>query len=121
MIKNIYANTVSFSEITGTGFYQTQGGTPGTTLETFFSYLLGFFTVVGGVTFLVYFLIGAFSWITSEGDREKLQKAQRYMSNGIIGLIVVVLAWGLTGIIGQLIGFDILDLATNIGLLDPTP
>ena len=42
-------------------------------------------------------------------------KAQRYMSNALIGLIVVVLAWAFTGIVGAALGFNILDLANNIG------
>lgn len=111
----------TFDPITGVGgpFQKSSEVTsaPGATFERYFTILLGTFTVVGGITFLVYFLIGSFSWITSKGERELVAKAQRYMSNAVIGLVVVVLAWAITGILGSLLGFSILDLANNIANL----
>lgn len=110
------AFAINFEPITGIGGLQV-GDDPGGTLENFFTILLGFFTIIGGIMFLIYFVLGALSWISSTGDREKIAKAQRYMSNALIGLIFVVLAWAFTGIIGATLGFSILDLATNIGNL----
>lgn len=117
LVKKIYAASYNFQPITGQpGSYQANAD-PGSALETFFSNLLATFTIVGGITFLIYFVIGAFNYITAQGDREKVAKAQRYMSNGLIGLMIVILTWSLVGIVGSLFGIDILDLATLVGSL----
>lgn len=118
MINKIYAISINFDPITGIGGFQT-GGDPGTTLERFFTVLLGFFTTVGGLAFLIYFILGAFSYLTSSGDREKIVKAQRYITNAIIGLLLLILAWAITGIIGIMLGFDILNLSNLISSLYP--
>lgn len=110
MIKKVFA--ARFEDITGFGPYQSRfaAAGPGTTLERFFSNLLGAFTIFGGIAFLLYFVVGALNWITSAGEKEKVAKAQRYMSNALIGLVIIILAWAITGILGALLGFDILQL-----------
>lgn len=116
MTSQAYA--AEFEQISGVGGLQI-GEVPGTTLERFFSILLGFLTLVGGIAFLVYFVLGAINWISSGGDREKVSRAQRYMSNALIGLIFVVVAWALTGVIGRALGFNILELAASLGKIGP--
>ncbi|OGK63086.1 hypothetical protein A2334_00420 [Candidatus Roizmanbacteria bacterium RIFOXYB2_FULL_38_10] len=48
---------------------------------------------VGGIATLIYLLWGAFDWIMSEGQKEKLQKAQSKMMNAVIGLLMIVVAF----------------------------
>lgn len=48
------------------------------------------FFVVAGLAALIYLLRGAFSWIISGGDKEKLQKAQAMLRNAIVGLLLIV-------------------------------
>lgn len=118
--QKIHAATVTFSELTGhPSSYQEGGETPAVTLENFLSNVLAMFTIVGGVTFIIYFLIGAFSYVTAQGDREKVSKAQHYLSNGIIGMAVLVISWAILGIIGLMLGIDILDLQTLLGRISP--
>jgi len=119
MVKQAFAAT--FQPISGFGFFQTSGGTPGTTLETFFTTLLGFFTALGGIAFLIYFILGAFTWLTSRGDKQQVEKARSYISNAVIGIIVIILAWAITGIIGKLLGVDFLNLAELISRINPLP
>lgn len=110
--------SVSFASIRGLEEGFQSGGwaefDAGGLLESFFTILLGALTTFGGVAFLLYFIFGSYSWLTSQGDAEKISKAQRYITNAIIGLILLVATWAVTGIIGLIVGFDILDLAANI-------
>lgn len=47
-----------------------------------------------GAFFVMYQLImGALSWINSGGDKEKVEKARKQMTNAIIGLIILVSIW----------------------------
>ena len=112
MIKSAFA--ANFEPISQFGGFQVNY-CPGSAFESFVTILLGFLTVIGGLMFLIYFVLGGLSWISSRGEKEMVAKAQRYMSNALIGLIVVVLAWAFTGIVGAALGFNILDLANNIG------
>jgi hypothetical protein len=43
-----------------------------------------------GVLLLAYFIYAGFLWMTAKGDTEQVQKAQSYIRNAIIGLIIIV-------------------------------
>lgn len=43
---------------------------------------------VVGVSLLGYMLFGAYLWLTSSGDPEKLQKAQKTLVNAVIGFVL---------------------------------
>ena len=83
------------------------------------SNMLSIATVVAGIAFLFYFLLGAFGWITSEGDSGKLQKARNKMIHGAIGLVIVVTAYALIGLIGSIVGIDILNPGEALKKLIP--
>jgi cytochrome bd-type quinol oxidase subunit 2 len=119
MVKEIHALSLNFDRMVGTGYYGTRGAATGSSLERFFTILLGAFTTIGGIAFLLYFVLGSLAYLTSQGDREKIAKAQRYISNAVLGLLLLILAWAITGIIGIMLGFNILDLSSQIGTLYP--
>ena len=50
---------------------------------------------------------GAFEWITSGGDKENVGKARNRIINALIGLAVLAVAFALTKVAGQFLGFDI--------------
>jgi len=58
-----------------------------------FGTLIGFaiqmFIVVAGLFLLVYLLWGAYDWITSGGEKEKITKAQHKITNALIGFLLV--------------------------------
>lgn len=84
------------------------GGDPFLGLSNILSFLLRFIIILGGFITGVILLWGAFDWITSGGEKEKLTKAQQKITNAIIGFIlifVVLSVWGL--IVGDLFGIII--------------
>lgn len=109
----------------GTGFQPTSPlvegaeADPGANLELILSNVLGFFTIIGGLFFIVYFLIAAMEWITSGGDSGKLTNARNKMMHGILGLVILVAAYGIIGIIGTLVGIDLLNPAELINSISP--
>jgi len=58
-----------------------------------FSNLLGLginlFIIVAGMFLLLYLLWGAYDWITSSGEKEKITKAQNKITNALIGFILI--------------------------------
>lgn len=56
---------------------------------------------------LVMLVWGAFEWITSGGDKDAVSKARNRIINALIGLAVLAVAYALTRVAGQFLGFDI--------------
>ncbi len=58
------------------------------------------------VIVLIFMLLwGAFDWITSEGEKEKVQSAQKKIINAIIGMILFAVAFAIIEVLGQFTGF----------------
>ena len=60
-----------------------------------------------GLIAVVIILIGGFQWMTSGGDEDKIKNARKLMTNGVIGLFIVVIAYAIAlfvmGVIGRVI------------------
>jgi hypothetical protein len=68
---------------------------------------------IGSLAVIVYFLLGAFSWITSGGDKSKVEMARNQMTNAIIGLVLLVSSFVLLSFMSKLLfggEFDLLQL-----------
>lgn len=63
---------------------------PGLGLSRLIVTSLRIFLIVAGLALLIYLLSGAYDWIVSEGDKEKLSKARAKISNAVIGILVLV-------------------------------
>lgn len=72
------------------------------------SLIIGVMTVVAGIWFIFQFIIGAFGWLTAGADKAAVENAQKKITNGVIGLIIVVAAIFLIDLLGRLIGLEIL-------------
>lgn len=68
------------------------------------SNILGIITMIAGVAFIFYFMIGAINWITSAGDTNKIQTARGQILNAIIGLAITALAYPTAYVLSQLLG-----------------
>ncbi len=97
------------------------GRTAFTTLEKIVSNILALLTVIGGLVFITYFMLGAISWITSGGDTAKVGKARDQMLQGALGLIVLTLMYALVGLIGSIVGMKILNPAEVLNTIVPVP
>ncbi|NLD48372.1 MAG: hypothetical protein GX660_14455 [Clostridiaceae bacterium] len=80
----------------------------------FLSNLIGIITLVGGLFFIVYFFMGAFNWVTGGEDSGKVEKARQKMMHGVLGLVVLVMSYSLIGIVGTIVGIDLINLEETI-------
>jgi len=78
-------------------------------LNHFLSVIIGFLTLIAGLAFIFYFIIGAINLITSSGDPEKTKKGQQQMLNALIGIIITVIAYPIASLISQLLGIPLLN------------
>ena len=99
-------------------------GNPGTEAPGLFvsiiSGTIGLLTIIAGIYFAFILITGAISWIGAGGDSQKLENARKKITNGAIGIAIVVAAIFAVEIVGQLLVFDyILDPAAIISTLTP--
>lgn len=65
------------------------GSDPVQGLGTLIGWGINIFLTVSGFFMLLYLLWGAFDWIVSSGEKEKITKAQNKITNAIIGMILI--------------------------------
>lgn len=56
------------------------------------NFVIGFL----GLAAVVIILVGGFKWMTSMGNQDTVKKAKNLITAGVIGLIIILAAWGLT-------------------------
>lgn len=66
--------------------------------------------IVGGLLVLYYFIMGSVEWITSEGDKGKLQKARDKMLHAFIGLLILVSSYTILDYLGVLVFQGVIDI-----------
>lgn len=79
------------------------------TLNVYISAIIGSLTIIAGLSLLLYFITGAYAWITAGGDADKLEKARGQILNALIGFVLVVIGWFFVRLIGQILGIDIVN------------
>ena len=113
LVSEVLAAKRSFGgTVEGLGSYGTglsTGEAVGSKLNSMVSNLLGLITILAGLFFVLQFALGAMKWIQASGDQQKVQAAQKQLTNAALGLIIVVVAYFLIGILGVVLGFDILN------------
>ncbi len=72
----------------------------------FISAIVRFFIIIAGLFTVWQFLSGGLSYITSNGDKNKVQEAGSKITMSIVGLVVVVASFVITAIISQLLFGD---------------
>lgn len=82
------------------------GGTAPTT--TIFTFINGIITAIFGILGLVFLFLTLYAgwlWMTAQGDSKKVTKAKDILSQAVIGLIIVVLSYGISYMVVGTIGF----------------
>ena len=73
--------------------------------DTFGSYFIFFWNSIisiGAIMVLVFFIWGAMEWISSGGEKGKVENARNRITQAVIGLIVLVGAYAIIGFISEI-------------------
>ncbi len=87
-------------------------------ISKFLTNLVSLFYIVGGIALIFMLLWGAFDWIVSEGEKEKIHAAQQKIFNAVIGLILFAVAFAVISVLGTFTGFKFFEgqgVSTNTG------
>lgn len=88
---------------TGSGSFQGAGPAASDLISALIQ--LGF--VVGGLAFILMFLLGGYQWITSGGDKDGLSKAKNRIVHALTGLIVLFSLYAIISFLGGFLGIDL--------------
>jgi hypothetical protein len=74
---------------------------------------------IAAVLLVLFFIVmGAFQWITSGGDKEKVGNARKTIIAALVGLALLALAFLIVRVVGSVLNIDILNLP-NLPRLGP--
>ncbi len=74
-------------------------------ISIFLSNLIKLFYSVAAIVLIFMMLWGAFEWLTSGGDKEKIAAARGRIINAIIGIILFAATFAVIAVLGQFTGF----------------
>lgn len=96
------------------GYTFAKGDSIGGRLSLVLSNIIGIFTVIAGLAFIYYFILGAINWVSAGGDTQKVTLARQQIINALIGLTIVVLAGPITALLERLLGVPLTNPSTLI-------
>ena len=77
---------------------------PSTELGTIIGALVGFMVTIAVLAALIYIILGAFQWITSGGDKAKVESARNHIIAAVVGLVIIALSFVILNIVTTLLG-----------------
>ena len=86
-----------------------QGG-PGSALnyiKTVITKTIVLVLIVGIVITLIYLILGGMQWVTSQGEKDKVEAARKKLTFAIIGLLVILLSFAIVALFGGMFGIDL--------------
>ncbi|HLD18240.1 MAG TPA: pilin [Patescibacteria group bacterium] len=66
-----------------------------TDLPTLIGSLINVIISVLGIVLVIYFLLGGFKYMQSQGDQKKIDDAKKLMTNAVIGIVIIVAAYAI--------------------------
>ena len=88
--------------------------------EKIISNIIGILTAVAFIYFVIQTIIAAYQYISSEGDKAKIKSSRKRITEGVLGLVIAVIALGLGALFASLLGlkniFDLNQMFNSMGL-----
>ena len=84
------------------------GAFPGNTIPTDIGSLIGkilpYIFAAAAIALLIYLVLGGFQMMTSRGEPKAMQSAQAKITNALIGFVIIILAFFIVQLLGQVFG-----------------
>jgi len=81
-----------------------------TNLGNIITQLLPYVFALAAILLLIYLVLGGLQLMTSQGDPKAVEGARAKITNALIGLIVIVLAYAIVKLLGQILGITVFGL-----------
>ncbi|HEX9008137.1 MAG TPA: hypothetical protein VF837_02650 [Patescibacteria group bacterium] len=63
--------------------------------------------ILSAIMFFVFLVMGGVEWISSGGDKAKVESAQKRISSALVGLVIVAASWAIYTLVLQFLGIDL--------------
>ena len=87
-------------------------------LDKILSTIIGVLTLVAFIYFVIQIILAGYAFISGQGDEKKVESARKRLTDGILGITIVVVAFGITALLAKIMGlgsiFNINEFFTNI-------
>ncbi len=83
------------------------------------SRILGIMTIIAGLWFLLHLINGGYNYMNAKGDPQKINEANKKITSAFIGLIIVIATYAVISLLGNILGFKILQPQEIIPFLGP--
>ncbi len=111
---NIISPAYAADQIVYIGREVTKGGFFAyTCIGNLISNIIGVAFIVAAVVTFVLLVIGGINWITSGGDKAKIDTAQKMITNAIIGLAIVAASYAIYTLVLDFFGIDLSQLCSD--------
>lgn len=91
----------------------TTGRTPSGAINFVLSTGIQLLYTTASVIFVFMVLIGAFQWVMSGGDKDKIQSAQKRIQHAVIGIVLLAVAFVILRVLGHILGFQFFSNQSN--------
>lgn len=81
-------------------------GNPAEPVEKLISQIIGILTIVGVIFFIIQIIFAGYAMMSAQGDPKKIEVGRSRLTNGILGLTIVVVALGVGAFIATLLGIE---------------
>ncbi len=75
------------------------------------SNILTLLFIGAGLAFFFMFVIGGLRWITSAGEKEKVEGAKKQITSAVVGLILILSVFAVIGFLNQLFGINLIEFS----------
>jgi len=93
-------------ELTGPGLPVKDAATSVTLAEKLISSVIGFLTFIGFIYFVIQVILAGYLFMSSEGDKGKTETARKKLTDGLLGIVIIVVALGLVSLLASVLGID---------------
>ncbi len=69
--------------------------------------------IIAAIATFAFLVIGGINWLTSGGDKGKVETAQKMISNALIGLAIVAASYAIYNLVLDFFGIDLSQLCTD--------
>ncbi len=101
----------------GTGPLADPSADPASTLDTLLSTIIGVMTAIAFIWFTFQVFIAAISWITSGGDKARLEASKKKLATSLVGLVIVISAIFLIQLVGIIFNLEFLEIPVLFAVL----
>ncbi len=95
------------------------GNAVGNSFNIVVSSVLGFITIISALYFFFQLVTAGLQWIGSNGEKGNIETARNKIIHSVVGLVIVVTAYVVAGLLGKFIGIDILNPGKSLNNINP--